>query len=106
MNIGRLDRRIQLDAFTETKSPSSGGITTTWTALGRVAAQITYRNGQEDFSAEQKQAVQTVVFRIRYRAAAVNTRLQVTYQGKQFDILAVAEVGRREALDLTAENRQ
>ncbi len=68
-------------------------------------AKVTYGTGNEAVAAEQLQAVQLVTFRIRYRAGGLTTRYRVTHEGQTYDILSVAEVGRRIALDLKAESR-
>lgn len=105
MNIGQMDRRVGLEFYSETRSPLSGEVRQTWQSIGQVWAKISYGTGSEAVAAEQVQAVQLVTFRIRYHPGGLTTRYRVTHEGQVYDILSVAEVGRRVALDLKAETR-
>ena len=120
MRAGRLDRRITIQRFTTTYSPSGEPIET-WTDLvSRRWAEVRPVRGDERFSAPQLAAKEQVEFRIRWGAAVadVNPRDRIVYPAVQpgspaeeidearlYDILAVHEISRRDGLRIIAARR-
>ena len=104
MNIGKLDRRITL------LRPASGEATgyepadTVWQDAGDTWAGVGYAQGQEQYLADEKTAVQRVTFTLRYRAD-ISPLWRVRYQGQTYLLDAVAEIGRRAGLTLSATRR-
>jgi SPP1 family predicted phage head-tail adaptor len=106
MQAGRLDRRIALqrasvaaDAFNE-PVPS-------WTTFATVWAEA-----KPVLDAERQQAGQTLAsksyrFTIRYSPTVANLdpRDRVTFDGRDYDVQGVKEMGRREFLEITATAR-
>lgn len=104
MNLGKLDRQITLEQAAETRN-GYGEVLKDWAPLGTVWAQVRYAAGTETTDNAQVQAVQRVEFTVRYRPDALHTRFRVQYAGNAYEIEAVAEIGRRQGLKLTAYTR-
>ncbi len=103
MNIGKLDRRITLEQNTATAN-DFGEQVPGWSEVGEVWARVDYGKGNEDFQSGEQVAVQRIDFTIRYRKS-LSARLRITYEGQVYDIEAVAELGRRAGLKLSAFTR-
>lgn len=100
MNIGRMDRRIELHQATEAQS-SSGAVVLTFALLETVAAEVLPLRGAETFGEGREQALATRQFRIRYRSD-VTPKHRIVYETRTYDIERVEEIGRREGLQITA----
>lgn len=102
IRAGQLDRRIRLlrpagaaNSFGE-NIPSFVDDATVYARLVPIP-----NSGNEKFvSADQHSAVQRVVFEIRYRPG-VGPKWRVVYDGSEYDVEDVSELGRREGLRLT-----
>lgn len=101
MNPGKMDRRIALQSLTVTKS-SSGAPQNTWTTQATVWAEFRQTKGTEVLEQAQERTKESGIFFIRYRSD-VATTWRVQYAGRDWDIVAVREIGRREGLELTVE---
>ena len=103
--IGKLDRRISIEAYTETLS-DSGAETLEWEELMMVWAGITYANNTaghpERLESNRETAVTNIVFRIRYGKDFLDKKLRVIFDEKEYDIISITEDGRREFLNLSA----
>ena len=100
MRARSLGRRITFQTFT-TVQDATGEPIKTWTDLITVAASKLDVTGRERFTARQELAQETTVFRIRYRTD-ITGQARIVYDSKTYDIEGIAELGRREALDITA----
>lgn len=105
IRAGKLDRYIELQSLTTTQD-ASGHPVKSWPPLAKVWASKRVLRGEEKIQNLQKFAQTFSVFRIRWRSD-VNPvkRLVDLSDGRVYDILDVAEVGRREGLDITAKAR-
>lgn len=100
MHAGRLDRLIEIQRATETQN-SYGEPVKAWTSVATVWAERKDESGAELFAASQDQARMVTTFRIRYRDEPRITPAMRVIEGEEsFDVEAVLEVGRREALAL------
>ncbi len=105
MNPGKLDRYVTLQSLA-TAPDSAGEAVETWTLLATVWAMRRELGGRELFRATQPlQPEADVVFTIRHRGDVAATTTRLVEDSVTYDIIAVAEVGRREFLDLTAKRR-
>ena len=105
MNLGKLDRLITLQAPGAAPQNAYGETApAVFLDAASVYAQVDYPQGAEATEAAQLQTVQPVKFRIRYRAG-VETSWRVRYEDHTFQLTAVAEMGRRVGLLLTAVRR-
>ena len=73
-----------------------------WSTLATVWASVRPMRGDESFAAGREVAEREAVFRIRYRGD-VTPAMRLDYDGAKWDILHIAEIGRREGLDIRAQ---
>jgi head-tail adaptor len=117
MRHGRIDRRVALQRKTKTVD-ISGQVTETWATLSVRWASVAPVSGDERFAVPQIGARQQTEFQVRWSAAIADlspldrtvypvppaTSPPTPVPGTSvFDISAVHEVGRREALRIIAE---
>ena len=100
MLAGNLDRRITIQAATETRD-SQGGVVKVWATVAELWAERRDVRGREYFSARQEVAENMATFRIRWRTG-ITEKMRVLSDGKTYDIEAIAPIGRNEGLDLMA----
>jgi SPP1 family predicted phage head-tail adaptor len=102
MNIGQMDRQLTLFQKVSIQA-SNGEEIRTWQPIANIHAEKTYFQGQEEYQAEQKQIVQPVKFRIRWRPGVTALlRLLDRSDNRFYEISAVAEIGRRQGYTLSA----
>jgi len=111
MQIGELDREIVLQAKTAGQS-GSGEPTEVWAPIdtggvpaGTVWAKVRPLSGREYYAALGAQIVaeETLVFRIRFRTDVRPGTARIQYEARTYNIRRVAEVGRRDGLDIYAD---
>lgn len=102
--IGTLDRRAVIQALTTQRGPA-GGTSEAWNAVDTVWASIKPLKGAEPYDATGKVATADTEIRIRYRAD-VTPETRLVCEGKTYDVVDVAEMGRRESLKLTCATRR
>lgn len=98
---GKLDRRIRIETQTVTKD-SYGGEVKTWTELATVSASAWPVRGNEAFLANQFMEGVQMQFRIRYRSD-FDISARIVYGGKAYNIQHIAEIGRREGMQIFAK---
>jgi len=102
MKAGRKDRRIAIQTLTTTRS-ATGAVTEAWILAHTVWAEKTHIDGGEKFTGDQLVSEAYVNFKIDY-ISNISPRLhRVLYEGRVYDILNTAEVGRREALNIVTK---
>jgi SPP1 family predicted phage head-tail adaptor len=106
MRYGRLDRRVTLERKATSLS-LSGEETETWSTLATRWAAVETPTGDEKFSNPQLVAKQQQEFLVRWSSdiADLSPLDRLSYNGSAYDIHAVSEVGRREALKIIATRR-
>jgi SPP1 family predicted phage head-tail adaptor len=100
LNAGRLDRRITIEIKTVAQD-EFGQPVETWTTLATVWAHKRDIRASEKFRAQQEIAEEAAVFEIRWRSG-IDAGDRLVHDGKTYDIEGVAEIGRREGLELMA----
>ncbi|MGC4075477.1 MAG: phage head closure protein, partial [Rubrivivax sp.] len=110
MQIGTLDRRVLIEQNTPSRDPAFGSAVAAWPTLATVWARVdetldTKLGGAE--KVENANRVLTRQFRvtIRYRSD-VTTGMRIRQPDRSnrvLQIVAIAEVGRRQALELMCE---
>lgn len=98
MNAGKLDRRIQIKTKTVTRD-TFGAEVTTYEVFATVWAEMVPITGREYFSSSQFINESMVKFRIRYKAG-INESAIITYDGIDYDIVYIAELGRSAGLEI------
>ena len=106
MDAGRLDSRITLKRATSTANAFNEPVVT-WTTLATVWASVVPVNDGERLRAGETLASKQSRFTVRYSStvASVDPRDRITFDGRDYDLNGVKEVGRREYLEITATAR-
>ena len=97
---GKMDRRIVIQTVSKTQD-AAGQYIETPSTFATVWAWKQDITGRERMRQGRDIASETTVFRIRW-LTGVTTEMKIVHDGKTYDIEGVAEISRREALDLTA----
>lgn len=99
MRAGSLYRRVTIQRF---ESYDDGwGTVEDWTDLFPGWAQVIQQSGREFFEAGGLEAVQRVVFRMRWREG-ITPLDRVIYRGIAYNIQDVRELGRAAGIELHA----
>lgn len=103
---GKLDRKIILQRFTETRDSYNEPVKS-WTTLATRSASYEPLSDGERFRAGETAANASARFVIRYGSTVsdLNPKDRLTFEGVVHDIVRVKEVGRREGLEITANAR-
>lgn len=99
-----MDRRITFQQAAEVQS-STGYAEKTWANLASNAtvwAQVIQQNGRELTEGDKVNAEIVTLFKVRYRTD-ITEKMRIVYGGRNFDILHIKELGRREGLELVAK---
>lgn len=99
---GKRDRRITFQRRTVTRDTNTGRDTITWPDVATVWASKTELTGRELLLAQQMVATAEVRFNIRWRSDLLASD-RISCEGKTYDIQHLAEIGRREDLDILAK---
>ncbi len=103
MMAGKRDRRVTL--LSPSKAQDAAGQTkVTYASAGDVWAQKIPLRGGEGFKASQRYAEATDRFLILHRTD-VTPEWRIRYDGRDYEIVAVLEVGRRKGLDVYTQVR-
>ena len=103
MRSGDLDKKIKIQEFS-TSQDSLGYPVETWTDVATVAAKVTHIRGIEQRGTDQTRNDIYTRFKIRWRDG-VTPKNRVVYDGVNYDIVDVGEIGRREALEIDGRAR-
>lgn len=96
-----------MDRYIEIQSPptgqdSFGAPSGAWTTFANVWAAKSDIRARERFAADQDLAEEAAVFRIWW-LAGVTPAMRIVHDSKTWEITGVAEVGRREGLEISAQ---
>lgn len=101
MRAGNLDRPVELRHRVLTQNAAGEKVASWPSTYASVWAQKRDVRGMKRFTAQQFVADQTTEFTLRHRTDVLQTdRLVTTDDGKVYEITQIAEIGRREGLDL------
>jgi SPP1 family predicted phage head-tail adaptor len=101
MRSGAMDRKIVIKEVTEVRT-SVGGFSETLTPYATAWAELKPMSSRERFQSSGEHAVKSVVFRTRYIHGLKETQ-QIEYEGEHYEIKGIAEIGRKEGHEITAE---
>lgn len=104
IRAGKLDRKITVEAETETISPA-GTVTVEWQIVATLRAEVLQAGTAEALAAFGEEATATIGFRVRY-FPGLTTAHRVTYDGRAFNIRDVKEIGRRRGLEIICDRVQ
>ena len=100
MMSGRLDRKIIIQQQTTTKN-AYGETIISWSDLTPMWAEVKQQSAREAWEAGKVSEIE-MMFRIRYRSDIDNT-MRIVYDGVNYDITGVRELGRRDGLEIQAK---
>ena len=101
MQAGKLDRTIIVQRGLEALQP--GRVPTiTWTNLITVRAEVREQNADEIATGFGQAEAETLVFVIRWHPTPISTGDRIVFEGRSYDLKAIAEIGRREGWKLRA----
>lgn len=100
MRAGNLDREITIEAVTESRT-STGAVTQSWATFATVWAERRDVRASEQFKAAREMAECATVWRIRY-LPGLTEKHRINDGAQYWDIDAIAEIGRREGLEILA----
>jgi SPP1 family predicted phage head-tail adaptor len=98
ISAGKRDRRVTILRRQETRGPA-GDVVVTYAQRCRVWAALSGWKGREAYASQQDIPAWELRASILFRQD-VSASDKVEVDGKRYDIVHVAEVGRREGLDL------
>ncbi len=98
MKPERLTHLLIFERGTETIAPS-GGVDRVWAEIARTRAELVEGGATEEQKDQGAVTVATLAFRARY-VPGITLADRVSYGGQAFDIVELAEIGRREGLEL------
>lgn len=103
---GELDRRVRIEREVQGTPTGSGEPTSDWQLVAEVWAGKRTLRASEVFQAQQEIAEADVRFRMRYRSDVFPDHMRIVDEdGREFDILGVHELGRRDGLELLTRSR-
>lgn len=103
MRAGSLDRRVTI-LRREVSRNAHGEQVEEYEVLETVWAQKLDATGRELFTSQTTIAEGTARFRLRYRSDMLATD-RLSYDGREYDIVQIAELGRREGTEIVAVAR-
>ncbi|WP_166163115.1 phage head closure protein [Chelativorans oligotrophicus] len=104
MRAGKLDRRLTIRRFTVIGRDEFNAPIKDWSDLATVWAQQRPNRGGERFAAQQIAGSSVMTFHIQYRDVKVTDR--ILYDGREWNITDVREVGRRVVTEIDCVARQ
>lgn len=102
MNVGRLDRYIVIQEFSNVTN-AIGEVTKSWSTFHECFAQLQGAGGSEKEEASKNTATRMVKFKIRF-FDGITEDMRILYNGNYYDIHEIQELG-REALWLKASKK-
>lgn len=101
MNPGLMDRKVIIQRATVT-TDAIGGEEKTWSTYIIAWAQVISVGGDEAMRAQHQTTKRVIKIRIYYDSTVLTTD-RVSYDSAYWDIINLAEIGRREMLEITAQ---
>lgn len=103
MNAGMMDRRITVQTYSTSNNDWNHPVKT-WSDLTSVWASKTDKRETEVNELNQTVAITRSIFTIRH-LANLSTTARIVYDGDNYEILGIKELGRREGMQITTERR-
>ncbi|MGL9618304.1 phage head closure protein [Bradyrhizobium sp. U531] len=101
MRAGNLDRIIEIQRRT-TGLDLYGTPVETWTAFATMRAQL-LKNATDDREDARGRTTDAVLIFRTYYLAGLSLNDRLLYEGQQFEITGITEIGRRVGMDVTCE---
>lgn len=101
MRAGALDRRAELKRRVLTRDATTGEEVVSYSTYATVWASKRDVRGREFFAAQQVNAELTTIWQMRHRSDVVHTD-RIVCEGVTYNIIGIAEIGRRVGLEIQA----
>lgn len=105
MRAGDLNRSIVIKRRVQIGTTPSNEPIFEWQPVRKMAANVRPMKADERFDGSQVFAWSTVVFKIRWIPDLVQTDV-IVFDGRNYNVSGIAEIGRRVGLEVTATWRQ
>lgn len=102
---GSLDRRVLLERRAIARNATGEG-RSTWSALAQVWAERRDMRGRDLIAARAQDFEAETVWRLRWRGDVVPATTRLVADGQPFEILSVAEIGRREGIEIVTRRQR
>lgn len=96
---GKLDTRIVIQTYGTPTYDAYGDQIISWTTLATVWAAMDWTNAREQEDVDQEVTTTDTVVIIRYRSD-IDTKMQVVYNSKTYDITGILVMGRKRFMKL------
>lgn len=104
IGAGSLDRRVSIQRPEEVRDPQFNAVSMIWIDIAADApASVKQTSGREFLDANQVLSERRAVFIIRW-LPGLDTTCRIAWEGKDFDIRDIREIGRRRFLEIQAEH--
>ena len=100
MQSGKLQQRIELQRMAETVQPS-GAVAQSWATYATGKAELRQSGVSEFLTTYGEGVADNAVFVLRW-LSGVSVSDRIIHGGKAWNIVAIAEIGRRRGLELRA----
>ncbi|MCO6390558.1 phage head closure protein [Aliihoeflea aestuarii] len=104
MRAGELDRTIVIESYVRGEPDEWGIPHEGWEPFATVRVKIMQSSTEEFLRSYGETAEAAIIFRIRW-IDDLTTMRRVTYEGVQFNIREIKEIGRRKGLDIRCVGR-
>ena len=98
MKAGRMDRRITIEEIVESRD-SYGAVIKTWALFATVWAEVRPVRSRELIASAKVTAEFDTVFRCRWLDGVLPS-MRVVHDGAAYDVTGIAEIGRRDGLEI------
>lgn len=103
MNAGLMDELVTVQQFSTTTDANTGEKVRSWSSYTTAWARVQEsENGSEGVDADRIEHKQTVVFTLRHDAG-INTKMRIVWEGKNYNIVNIADLARRMYLVIQTE---
>jgi SPP1 family predicted phage head-tail adaptor len=101
MKAGKLDRKIEIMGATVTRD-EYGGESKSWSVLARVPAEFKPLTARERFASDAIRTEREGRFLVRY-LTGIDQTMRINFDSTVWEITGIAEIGRREGLEISAK---
>lgn len=98
-----MDELVTVQQFSTTTDANTGEKVRSWSSYTTAWARVQEsENGSEGVDADRIEHKQTVVFTLRHDAG-INTKMRIVWEGKNYNIVNIADLARRMYLVIQTE---
>jgi len=99
---GARDAKIRIDRPVIVDGSANSDIVDHWEEVLSTWAEVTNKQGYEQYEAQRLTSESATVFNIRYRAG-ITAKMRVVYQGAWYRIFSIKPIGRKMEMELATD---